>query len=206
MPVINQRNCKPCTACCEGWLDIQTPVVQAHLGKACSHCKSEGCAIYEDRPQNPCQSFHCAWRQEGSLLPHAMRPDLSGVIVMTDKLQWEGEDVIMAVAAGSRIPARTFHWLCSLAQLSARKLVAVEYQPNAGGFNGEFNMHTNGSEDFRQVMVTYFAQQGFVSTFTTAHPFDLAHLQANVSTKVESPKTPAPRWMKLVSKLPHLSA
>ncbi len=206
MPVINQRNCQPCTACCEGWLDIQTPVVQAHLGKACSHCKSEGCAIYEDRPQNPCQSFHCAWRQEGSLLPHAMRPDLSGVIVMTDKLQWEGEDVIMAVAAGSRIPARTFHWLCSLAQLTARKLVAVEYQPNAGGFNGEFNMHTNGSEDFRQVMVTYFAQQGFVSTFTTAHPFDLAHLQANVSTKVESPKTPAPRWTKLVSKLPHLSA
>ena len=63
-----------------------------------------------------------------------MRPDLSDVIVMTDQLKWQGEDVIVAVATGARIPARTFHWLCSLAQLTARKLVAVEYQPNAGGF------------------------------------------------------------------------
>jgi hypothetical protein len=135
-----------------------------------------------------------------------MRPDLSGVIVMTDKLQWQGEDVIMAVAAGSRIPARTFHWLYSLAQLTTRKLVAVEHQLNAGGFSGEFNMHTNGSEDFRQVMVTYFAKQGFVSTFTTAKPFDLEDIQTRASAIDESPKTPAPHWTKLVSKPPHLGA
>lgn len=206
MPAINTRNCQPCTACCEGWLDVQTPVAQACLGKPCTHCKSQGCAIYEDRPQDPCQSFHCAWRQEDSLLPHAMRPDLSGVIVMTDKLQWQGEDVIVAVAVGSRIPARTFHWLYSLAQLTARKLVAVEHQLSADGFSGEFNMHTNGSEDFRQVMVTYFAKQGFVSTFTNAKPFDLEHLSASASATVASPKTPAPHWTKLASKPPHLSA
>ena len=140
------------------------------------------------------------------MLPHAMRPDLSGVIVMTDKLQWQGEDVIVAVAAGSRIPARTLHWLYSLAQLTARKLVAVEHPLSADGFSGEFNMHTNGSEDFRQVMVTYFAKQGFVSTFHTAKPFDLESLQADDSAIAESPKTPAPHWMKLAPKLPHLGA
>ena len=167
MPVINQRNCQPCTACCEGWLDVQTPVAQARLGKPCTHCKSQGCAIYEDRPQDPCQSFHCAWRQEASLLPNDMRPDLSGVIVMTDQLQWQGEDVIVAVATGSRIPARTFHWLCSLAQLTSRQLVAVEHKQDANGFNGEFNLRTVGPEEFREVMVTYFSQKGFTNTLVT---------------------------------------
>jgi hypothetical protein len=90
-----------------------------------------------------------------------MRPDLSGVIVMLDQLEWQGEDVIVAVATGARIPARTFHWLCSLAKITSRQLVAVAYEQ---GFNGEFNLRTTGSEEFRQLMVTYFAQKGFTST------------------------------------------
>jgi hypothetical protein len=167
MPAINTRNCQPCTACCEGWLDIVHPVAKAHLGAPCTHCTSEGCDIYEDRPQDPCQSFHCAWRQENSLLPHTMRPDISGVIVMTDQLQWQGVDVIMAVATGSRIPARTFHWLCSLAQLTSRQLVAVEHKKNTHAFNGEFNLRTIGSEEFRQAMVAYFSQIGFTTTHVT---------------------------------------
>jgi len=167
MPAINTRNCQPCTACCEGWLDIHHPVAKAHLGAACTHCTSQGCSIYNERPQDPCQSFHCAWRQEGSLLPYDMRPDLSGVIVMTDQLQWQGEDVIVAVATGSRIPARTFHWLCSLAHLTSRQLAAVEFKKESDDFNGEFNLRTVGPEEFRQTMVTYFSQKGFTSTHVT---------------------------------------
>ena len=93
-----------------------------------------------------------------------MRPDLSGVIVMLDQLEWQGEDVIVAVATGARIPARTFHWLCSLANITSRQLVAVAYEQDEHGFNGEFNLRTTGSEEFRQLMVTYFAQKGFTST------------------------------------------
>jgi hypothetical protein len=96
-----------------------------------------------------------------------MRPDISGVIVMTDQLQWEGEDVIVAVATGSRIPARTFHWLCSLAQLTSRQLVAVEHKKNTNEFNGEFNLRTIGPEEFRQAMVAYFSQIGFTTTHVT---------------------------------------
>jgi hypothetical protein len=96
-----------------------------------------------------------------------MRPDQSGVIVMTDQLQWQGEDVIVAVATGSRIPARTFHWLCSLAKLTSRQLVAVEHKQDANGFNGEFNLRTIGPEAFRQTMVTYFSQKGFINTHVT---------------------------------------
>ncbi len=83
---------------------------------------------------------------------------------MTDQLQWQGEDVIVAVATGSRIPARTFHWLCSLAKITDRQLAAVEHKQDAQGFNGEFNLRTTGDEEFRRVMVKYFSHQGFTST------------------------------------------
>jgi hypothetical protein len=175
MPAINTRNCQPCTACCDGWLDVQTPVAKARLGTACTHCTNEGCGIYDERPLDPCQSFHCAWRQEGSLLPYTMRPNLSGVIVMTDQLEWQGEDVIVAVATGARIPARTFHWLCSLAQLTSRQLVAVEHKQDANGFNGEFNLRTVGPEAFKEVMVKYFETKGFVSTITSRVQCVLGH-------------------------------
>ena len=93
-----------------------------------------------------------------------MRPDLSGVIVMTDKLQWEGEDVITAVATGVLIPERTFDWLCSWAQLSSRQLAAVEFKKDAQGFNGEFNLRTFGTEEFKQAMVIHFSENGFTGS------------------------------------------
>jgi hypothetical protein len=91
-----------------------------------------------------------------------MRPDQSGVIMMTDQLQWEGQYIIMAVATGHRIPIRTFHWLSSLAHLTSRQLAAVEFNKEAEGFNGEFNLRTIGTDSFRQAMVMYFSQKGFV--------------------------------------------
>lgn len=96
-----------------------------------------------------------------------MRPDVSGVIVMTDQLQWQGEDVIVAVATGPRIPARSFHWLCSLAHLTSRQLAAVEFGQDTQGFNGDFNLRTVGPEEFRQAMETYFSEKGFMGTHVT---------------------------------------
>lgn len=108
------------------------------------------------------------------MLPPHMRPDLSGAIVMLDQLTWEGEDVIVAVATGTRIPARTSHWLCSLAKLTDRPLVMVEFKQDAQGFNGEFNLHTIGSDEFKETMVTYFTQKGFATTATQHHRQALA--------------------------------
>jgi hypothetical protein len=102
------------------------------------------------------------------LLPHGMRPDLSGVIIQLNQLEWQGEDVIVAIATGSRIPARTFHWLCSLAKLTDRQLAAVEFKKDAQGFNGEFNLRTLGPETFRQAMVDYFSLKGFTSVGVTS--------------------------------------
>lgn len=99
-----------------------------------------------------------------------MRPDLSGAIVMTDKLQWNSEDVIVAVATGARMPARTFHWVRSLAQLTSRQMVAVEHKQDDHGFTGELSLRTVGPEAFKQAVETYFANQGLVSTCIATNP------------------------------------
>jgi hypothetical protein len=102
-----------------------------------------------------------------------MRPDQAGVIMMTDQLQWEDRYVIMAVATGDHIPIRTFHWLTSFAHLTSCQLAAVEFNKDAEGFNGEFNLRTIGSDSFRQAMVIYFSQKGFACSVAEHQSLEL---------------------------------
>jgi hypothetical protein len=183
MPAINQRNCQPCTACCEGWLDIQHPIAKAHLGAACTHCTGQGCGIYNERPQNPCQSFHCAWRQEGSLLPQTMRPNLSGVIVMTDQLQWQGEDVIVAVATGARIPARSFHWLC---RASTGTSICAQWALK------------NSDRPWKPT----FHKKGSWAPMSHTNAASSIWWRINRSSCLAWPKTPAPHWVRFASTPP----
>ena len=41
---------------------------RATLGSPCGNCVGAGCRIYETRPLDPCRTFNCAWRAEGSVL------------------------------------------------------------------------------------------------------------------------------------------
>jgi len=84
-------------------------------GKPCEHCTSQGCAIYETRPTNPCVIFNCGWLIEESPLPEEMRPDKSGAIVMLDK-KWGGWRIIYASPTGERIPEKTLDWLMAYAR------------------------------------------------------------------------------------------
>lgn len=52
----------------------------------------------------------------------------------------------------------TFHWLCSLTQLTSRQLVAIEHKQDANSFNGELNLCMVGPEAFQNAMVLYFAK------------------------------------------------
>lgn len=47
------------------------------------HCDARGCAIYETRPA-PCRDFECGWRVL-PIVPAALRPDTSGVLVAADQ-------------------------------------------------------------------------------------------------------------------------
>ena len=121
---MTKRQCHPCTACCEGWLT--SAKIDMTPGKPCQHCTASGCAIYEDRPRNPCKTYHCAWLRDDSDLPDDLRPDLSGAIVSLNR-KWNGWTVIHAAPTGAEIPSETLDWIKSYA---VRKGIPLMFQEN----------------------------------------------------------------------------
>jgi hypothetical protein len=146
---INERSCLPCTACCEGWLDIAEDAVQAHLGLPCSHCSSLGCQIYEARPVNPCQTFFCAWRQKDTPLIDAMRPDISGVIVVWDRMVWRDQKVIVGIPSGEDIPEKSLKYLLGLSKITGMNLLTVSFTLGIEQrFTGESKISAFGDPEF----------------------------------------------------------
>jgi hypothetical protein len=95
-------------------------------GNPCKHSNPKGCTNYENRQQDPCRSFHCAWILEDSQLPDWLKPDNSKAIVVRDKWKWNGYPVDLAVAVGKKIPPRTLKWLMEFAEKHQRLLIYTE--------------------------------------------------------------------------------
>jgi len=105
------RKCKPCTACCEGHLNLENELQISKETGSCTHCINSGCNIYVSRPAKPCRSFECLWLIDESPLPIWMRPDQSRVIVTFNKTKNTDEIVLVALQMDSTIPQRTLNWL-----------------------------------------------------------------------------------------------
>ena len=105
------RDCRPCTACCDGWLQIKVEGVPVYPGRPCPHSTGKGCNDYANRPVDPCVHFICGWRRDGSPLPEWMKPSNAKVIVLFDQSNWRGMPVDVAVPVGRRIPPRALNWL-----------------------------------------------------------------------------------------------
>ncbi len=108
-----QRQCEGCTKCCEGWLSANLHGRTMHRGKKC-HFVSEGkgCAIYENRPEDPCKVFLCAWRYDYNI-PEWFKPNKSNVICMWKRIG-EGEDFIPylhVVECDSVLDVKILSWL-----------------------------------------------------------------------------------------------
>jgi len=129
------RSCRPCTACCDGWLRANIYGAEVGPGHPCPHSTKSGCDIYERRPDQPCRTFECAWVARGSLLPDWLRPDECGAIILLNA-DWKGEDVIKAIPVGVTIPDRTLHWLKSYAQAAGRSLIFSQRVIENGKFAG----------------------------------------------------------------------
>ena len=126
------RTCGMCTACCEGWL--QAEELDMAPGRACRHCTRQGCAIYPDRPEDPCVKFMCGWMQPNGRLPKRMRPDRAGVIVVLGRKWPSLHEVIYACPVGSAIPAQTLKWLEEYARRENKPLISFEHHLVAGEF------------------------------------------------------------------------
>jgi hypothetical protein len=104
------RECKNCTACCEGWLTGAAYDYHFFHGKMC-HFKGEGCcSIYKNRPVEPCKSYKCEWLVNKNI-PEWMKPSTCKIIIT--KRNIEGIEYFEVVEAGSKIDSTVLNWLFS---------------------------------------------------------------------------------------------
>lgn len=105
-------------------------------GHPCQHCTAQGCAIYPDRPEDPCVRFVCGWLQDGSPLPDDMRPDRAGVIVLLGR-EWQGWPIIDAIPTGPAIPEESVKWLMDHAQEVRIPLILRDYLQKEDRYIGQ---------------------------------------------------------------------
>jgi hypothetical protein len=117
------RSCGDCTACCDGWLRIEVRGHQVRPGAPCPFATTNGCSIYEERPQHPCREFTCGWLIASSPLPEWMRPDKSNLILLAANFVWRGLPVDVAVAVGVRPKQKALDWLLKFSASNKRCLI-----------------------------------------------------------------------------------
>lgn len=145
-----QRECQPCTGCCDGWVKMTIGTAEVYPSHPCPHSTGKGCNDYDNRPADPCDYFNCAWLQKDSVLPDWMKPSNSKAIVMLDKLQWHGVPVDLAVPIGKRIPPRTLKWLQAFVEKNARLLIYTEQIVENGKFQKDQTIIAYGPPEFQQ--------------------------------------------------------
>lgn len=152
------RACQPCTACCDGWLQINVKGTPVYPGCPCPHSTGSGCNDYANRPENPCVHFICGWRMEGSPLPEWMKPNNSKVVVLFNEYDWRGLPVDVAVPVGKRIPPRALQWLQRFAETNNRMLLYSEQIVEDGRYTNKQNVSAYGPPEFQREMAEMAAR------------------------------------------------
>ena len=117
------RSCGDCTACCDGWLQIEVRGHPVRKGSPCPFSTAGRCTIYPDRPQHPCREFVCGWLTASSPLPDWMRPDKSRLILLAANFIWRGLTVDVAVAVGERPKTKALDWMQRFSAETRRPLI-----------------------------------------------------------------------------------
>lgn len=144
----DQRRCGSCTACCDGWLQIEVRGHKVGRGAPCPFSTGHNCNIYTERPENPCQKFTCGWLAARSPLPEWMRPDQAGMILLPAQFRWKDLSVDVAVPVGEAPKTKALTWLKSFCEGQRRPLL---YQIGAEWF-------AFGPEAFQKEMLAALAR------------------------------------------------
>ena len=146
-----KRKCEPCTACCDGWVQMNINGSDVYPGCACPHSTGSGCDDYANRPVNPCVNFVCGWVQADSPLPDWMRPSEAGAIVLLNEMTWAECPVDLAIPVGHRIPDKTLDWLKQHAENNMRPLIYLQ-QPktNKQSYSRQQEVLAYGPPEFQQ--------------------------------------------------------
>lgn len=124
-----KRECNGCTACCEGWLHGISHGHYFQAGRPCHFKCEKGCAIYENRPENPCKTYSCEWLNNYEI-PEWMKPNLCGVIIT--RRAWKNGDYLSISEMGKKIDADVLNWIFLYHYTTD---VPVRIQVNGGWYN-----------------------------------------------------------------------
>ncbi len=152
------RQCQPCTACCDGWVQMNIRGADVYPGCPCPHSTGKGCDDYANRPPDPCDNFNCGWIIASSPLPDWMKPCDANVVVLFNKFRWRGLPVDLAVPVGRRIPPRALNWLKQFAERQGRPLVYLEQDAADGKLQREQQTLVYGPPEFQQEVVAKITQ------------------------------------------------
>lgn len=122
LPIVDRekRSCGTCTKCCEGWLSGYIYGEWMQPGSPCQFSQpGRGCAIYENRPQSPCQQYSCMWLRDTSV-PEWLKPEFVNAII--DEEVIDGISFIRLVEAGAPMSAQVLSWVVKYAKLNNRNL------------------------------------------------------------------------------------
>ena len=103
-----ERTCGACTKCCQGHLTGSAHGHNFQPGKPCFFVGGEGCSIYAERPETPCQSFKCVWLAE-DFMPMWMRPDVAKVIIV--RRQFDDGEWLCIHEAGQKLDSAVLSWI-----------------------------------------------------------------------------------------------
>jgi hypothetical protein len=78
MSLQNERSCKGCFVCCSA-IPITDPKIGKGWNEPCKHLDSDGCGIYDERPEG-CRVFSCLWKMGQT--PLDRRPEESGIMLI----------------------------------------------------------------------------------------------------------------------------
>ena len=80
------RTCGNCTKCCEGHLYTVINGQELTPGNPCYLLQiGKGCSDYDNRPEEPCQTFNCQWITNPDI-PEDLYPKTSGVLITVQKI------------------------------------------------------------------------------------------------------------------------
>jgi hypothetical protein len=122
------RSCDGCTKCCDGWLHGEAHGHKFYPGRKCHFVTSNGCSIYEKRPDVPCKSFRCVWLDDEAI-PSWMKPSLSNVIIT--QRTYKDIKYLEVFETGQKMDSSALSWLV---QYCLSNKINVKYQID-GGWN-----------------------------------------------------------------------
>ena len=124
--------------------------VPVYPGQPCPHSTGTGCDDYDNRPVDPCEIFNCGWIIPNSPLPEWLKPSNGKVIVMFNKLRWNGLPVDLAVPVGKRIPPRSLNWIKKFSEENMRPLIYSEQVLEDHRLSKQQQIMAYGPPEFQQ--------------------------------------------------------